>query len=77
MLHERPPNPGHELGTPIRNYVLRHPVVPEDVGKQGLRSLQGRRETGNERRRQDFENDQDRGVPLRRGKVGEEVHRQM
>ena len=68
MFHERPPYPGRELGTPIRDDVLRHPVVPEDMGKQSVRSQQDRWETGQRDEttglRKPIHNDQDRGVAL-------------
>ena len=68
MFHERLPDPRRELGTLIRHYVLRHPVVPEDVCKQGFRSLYGRKETGQREEttglRGIIHNDQDR-YPVR------------
>ena len=67
-FHKRPPYFRRELGTPIRNYILRHPVVLEDVGEQGLHSLWSRRETVQRKEtaglRKPIHNDQDRGVAL-------------
>ena len=53
-FHKHLPHSGCELGTPIRNDVLRHPVVPEDVGEQSFCRAVGR--PGNGIRRQDLEN---------------------
>ena len=36
MFHERLSNSRRELGNPIRHYILKHPVVPEDVCKQAV-----------------------------------------
>ena len=49
----------------VKKYILRHPVVLEDVCKQGPRSLKGRRETGQREEttglRKTIHNDQDHG----------------
>ena len=53
---------------PRSDYVLRHPVVLEDMSEQGLRSLYGCREAGQREEtaglRKPIHNDQYRGVAL-------------